>query len=233
MSGRPTEFVITCQGRDGSHLLLYALGIHPDIHVVNEPFGDPGRTLRARLPSPDALVGFLFERRALAAGFPLQFYHGRRKPFDGLREHLVQRRVKVIHLERENRLRRFLSLELARQTQTFIDHDGSRPTQATTAVDVEKMLGAFWQTEAVYGGHRATFAACESIDVRYEDLCTRFDETIDVVLDFLGVPRMQLAPQTHRQERRPLKAIIQNYAEVESALKGTIYERYLDPEPKQ
>lgn len=36
MSGRPTEFVITCQGRDGSHLLLYALGIHPDIQNYAE-----------------------------------------------------------------------------------------------------------------------------------------------------------------------------------------------------
>ncbi len=230
-----TEFVITCAGRDGSHLLLYSLGAHSAVEVVNEPLGaagiDQGWLDECR-SGRDLLNRKVFCPRdgVSAVGFPLQAYNAREAPFDDAREYLRSRNVRVIHLERRNWLRRTLSLWLAEQTNVWSDRNGTRPTVQRIEVDVDRLFAAFDELEGLYARNRANLSGLDSLDVWYEELSSDYEAELARVLEFLGLDAELVRPQTHQQERRALPDIIGNYAEVAEGLAGTPFAWMLESE---
>ena len=228
-----TEFVITCAGRDGSHLLLYSLGAHSAVDVVNEPLGAAGIDqgwLDECASGREPLDRKVFYPRdgVSAVGFPLQAYNARQPPFDDAREYLRSRDVRVIHLERRNWLRRTLSLWLAEQTDVWSDRDGTQPTVERIEVDIERLFAAFDELQTLYAQNRADFAGLDSLDVWYEELCNDYEAQMARVFGFLRLDAEPVRPQTHRQEQRALPDIICNYAQVAQALTGTRFEWMLE-----
>ncbi len=160
-----TEFVITCAGRDGSHLLLYSLGTHSAVNVVNEPLGSAGIDrgwLDECASGRELLERKVFTPRdgVSAVGFPLQAYNARQPPFDDAREYLCSRNVRVIHLERRNWLRRTLSLWLAEQTNVWSDRDGTRPTVERVEVDIDRLFAALEELQKLYARNLRYRAPC-------------------------------------------------------------------------
>jgi hypothetical protein len=65
-----------------------------------------------------------------------------------------------------------------------------------------------------------------SIEVSYEEL-SRGDAAFDPVLRFLGVAPRHLRSRFAKLNRGPKQALIANYDDVQRALRGTRFERFL------
>jgi hypothetical protein len=63
-------------------------------------------------------------------------------------------------------------------------------------------------------------------DITYEDLAV--GRSLDDLQTFLGVEPLALESRFKRLRSRPLSKTIENWSEIESALRGSPYERFLE-----
>jgi hypothetical protein len=140
------RFIILSGPRTGSHLLAQALNAHPNIVCFREVFNGELELVQFGVEGYDDhskaeydrreedAVSFLNERvfcewpsDVQAVGFKFHYTH--HWAFPGLLEHLTQdRELAVVHLRRENALRRLVSLKLAEQTGVWLQEEAPKPT---------------------------------------------------------------------------------------------------------
>ncbi len=138
----------------------------------------------------------------------------------------------VIHLTRENPLAGMVSAELAKQTGRWgigaTGGAGRETAQSTVRLDPDHCLEDLdaglrqqREAEALFAGHPLT-------RVTYEQLVDAPEATLARLQDVLGVPPTELETRTKKQNRRPLREVIENDADIEAALRGTEWEPLLD-----
>jgi hypothetical protein len=66
-----------------------------------------------------------------------------------------------------------------------------------------------------------------ALELSYEDLAERHDETLDRALSFLGVPPRPCRGRTLKATRDDLRAVIANFEELRGCVAGTEYEAML------
>ena len=151
---------------------------------------------------------------------------------------LVKRhRLRVLRLTRQNFLRYYVSLMKARRTEDYFTH--GPVADASIEIDVKEMLHALAaceREEAVLERTFGRYDRCHTVE--YAELFPRNDgraagELLRGIAVWLSVDpaSFQLEPEYRKQSSLGLPQTISNYAEVEAALSGTKFERFLEDEP--
>jgi hypothetical protein len=221
-------FVILCLGRTGSTHLVSLLGSNPKVHCFGELFTDRKGTLdEAFIKSPiNDPVEYVAQLTAPlsepAIGFKL--------PLNSIRAHpeaerLLKEDLGVIRLRRLNLLALFASRRLLATTRVSRSTRGDYG-DATVTIDPKQCLAVFRRTEE-HERYLDELAAGKRIfDINYEDLAV--GRGLEELQTFLGVEPVTLESRFKRLRSRPLSETIENWPEVESALRGSPYERFLE-----
>jgi hypothetical protein len=224
-----TRFVILCLGRTGSSHLQSLLDSHPDIRCFGElfskraPEGGPGFV---HSPHDDAGV-YLRElfgrRRERAVGFKL--------PMNSIRDHpesseLVRAdtEMRVIRLSRRNRLAQLVSRRL--QATTRVSHS-IQGGYGDTTVEIEprRALNALERMEADEADLDDRARGRETFRIAYEELAE--EERLEELQRFLGVEPEPLRSWFEKLRTRPMSEAVENWQELEVALRGTRHEAFL------
>jgi LPS sulfotransferase NodH len=227
-----SKFVLFAQGRTGSTLLGDLLRSHPAVF-----FGD--EVLQARVRSTRVAVERLRWRHARhAVGFHVKIYQltddqGISDPGAWLRA-MHRRGWRLVYLRRENLLRHVLSNMTAQAVNRYEDRDGAGddvqvhvdPAELVHWMNVRQQFGRDEVTALVGLPHLAL-----SYERDLQD-STTWDATMQRVFGHLDLDPVPVATTLRRQNAAALADLIANYADVESALTGTEFARFLDdPSP--
>ncbi|MBI1403009.1 MAG: hypothetical protein GC147_07335 [Porphyrobacter sp.] len=120
---------------------------------------------------------------------------------------------RIIHLTRQDRVRHVLSGLVAQARGKYHKFD-DRPE--TTAITVRRGILEKWiaQRQKLDREERAALAGLDVHEVVYErdlEQAAVQQQTIDGVLDFLGLPRRRVSTRLRKVNARPLREIIANY----------------------
>jgi LPS sulfotransferase NodH len=221
------RFVIFAQGRTGSSLLADLLNSHYAIRCEHEILGrrrvEPARYVEGR--------GRLFRS---AYGFKVKVYQlshvQRREPHDFL-VHLHSAGWRIVHLRRRNLLRQVLSGMAANDRGWYVHHAAmGAASQPPLSVDIAELRS---QLEGrIWAGEREAEAlrGVPHLPLEYEQHLldgVAHQGTADLVCDYVGVERAPVSSRVLRTGTRALPDAIANFSEVESALRGSRFERYL------
>jgi LPS sulfotransferase NodH len=178
-------------------------------------------------------VFYRHARESVAVGFKMFFHQARstenaRKVWQYL---ICDPEIRIIHLMRRNLLESFVSLQLAFQTDQWIfPRNGEAPPVPPPLYVCPKECADYFRN--VLAGRRwarEQFRDHPSIEVEYEeDLCRRFQATMNRVQEFLGVPRRRSRRMLRKQAQRRPSEQISNYAELKAHFAPTPYARWFE-----
>jgi hypothetical protein len=184
-------------------------------------------TRRLRIPHQIAYLTRLYagRRDARAVGFKLTYVQATANP--ALVPLLSLRRVRAVHLIRANLLAAAISWKVARESGIY--HVRQRPARpGPVLLDAKRVRSELEEQELAIVGARRRLERLRlpRLEIEYEELVGRKDETFARVLRFLGVePRVDLLDSTLQRTRAgsPLEHL-ENADEVRAALAGTRFE---------
>ena len=111
--------------RSGSNYLLSLLNSHKSIHIEGEEFNTIGKK------DTKTIWSSIFKKRlhyVKICGFKIFYYHPRdsddRSVWDIIK---ADKSIKLIHIYREDLLRSYLSLEIARRTNDWVKYSKKSP----------------------------------------------------------------------------------------------------------
>jgi hypothetical protein len=168
---------------------------------------------------------------ARAFGFSFMYDQARRYP--AVMRWCKENRVRVIHLIRRNALKIVISREVAKKRQgqdktrkVYVSTKPLEPTAvilnlSTLRLDLDRLASSVDQ-------YRTLFAGGEYIEVEYESFVAQRDFEGRRILDFLGVEVAPLRSELVKTSPDSLSDVIENFADVCQALKGSRYEQYLN-----
>jgi hypothetical protein len=227
---------------------------HPEIVCQTEVFNSDNQNLPFSLSTPtheilDRFVFRDFPASVTCAGFVLQAYHPwGLKAFPGIRENPAWADIwprlqsmpglRVIHLQRENLLRRHLSHILARRTGHWHDWDRERVSAVShieepvlnspdsnarpmLTLDGKRLKLDFVEVEELHQQVKSRFEQGEYFELSYEQLCAEPIRMGRRLLQFLGVAAAPLQAAVTKLEDRHLDASIENYRELAQAFANT------------
>ncbi len=252
-NAQPIPFMIFATQRTGSNWLMGMLDNHPAIASYDELLDGDGsdwgrqdleffKPYCARHRKRDRRIGrarWLFrylnklyspQPDIEAVGMKLmynQLWHNA-----SILIYMMRHRVRVVHLVRMNRFDILLSEETAEARQRYHAWQGDAVETPTVTLDPQKVIS--WLRILEY---RVRIARCilkllpiRHIEVSYEQL-TAEPSLVYEVLSFIGVEAQAESPSLTSGFRKlntdKRHDIIENYAEIERALRGTRFEHFL------
>jgi hypothetical protein len=222
-------FAIVCLGRTGSTHLVSLLNSHPEVRCFGEIFTHHESTLdEAFVNSPlDDPVEYVAQLTAplseQAVGFKL--------PLNSIRAHPGSLRVldrdgmRIVRLRRLNLLALLASRRLLASTRVPQSTHGDYG-DATVVLDPKQSLAVFRRMDEHERYLDGLANGKPVFQIAYEDLAA--GRQLEEIQSFLGVEPVALRSDFKRVRSRPLSETIENWSEIESALRGTPYERYLE-----
>src|SRR4051812_16274511 len=235
-SGSP--FVILCQARTGSNLVQTELSRRwPEIRCLGEEFGP-----RLRRSGPGETTAEVMERvfaptdEHPVVGCRLFYEHLTPAEFRAI---LAVPGMRIVHLQRRNALRRYVSLQIAVNTQVWARgrrKPAQRIDERTVTIDVDQFIDATMRAAEHKACLGEVIADAEDgvdvLEVWYEDVSEHLDAQLRRIAGFLGQgePILEAAPFLTRQNPEPLRLLVRNYPEVRRALSATAMREFLDPE---
>jgi hypothetical protein len=189
-----------------------------------------GRGGRVRIESVERLVYLrsVFRDRpgVRAAGFKLMYGQVRQSP--GVLQFLALRRVRAVHLVRANLLDAVISYEVAKKTGVFHPHRGEFVPLAMVPLDGSGLRRRLEHMEWAVARARIWLERFRlpRVEVAYEELVGRRDETFEQVLRFLGADTRldALDSSLIRATGQSSLELVENRDEVRAALTGTRFE---------
>jgi LPS sulfotransferase NodH len=252
-SYRDNIYMITCPARTGSTMLVNLLRSHPDICSHGEVFslnritGITGTYLRKSREQPDFLERLLIERER----DPIKFLYKivldlQGKKIAGLKlkhDELVLPEYKVlrdeiardvdfriIHLRRNNLLRRFLSHYIVKNIThlTWVVEGNALPDVPPVTLDPHECQRDFETTQQREAEFRELFARHRNFSISYEELIAREPQKFAALLDFLGVSQWELTTPTKRFASDNLRSAIANFDELRSHFAGSPFGEFFE-----
>ncbi len=242
------RFIILGEHRVGSNLLVTLLDSHPDCRTRPEilnniyPLSRYKKLLRRRLP----LLYFRKEawgdaRGKKAVGTKV-FYQQFQSSPSVMGAVGKDDSIHIIHLTRENLLRQFLSLTMAKTTKKWSHLEGyewkgklipteekphSQP-QEPIELPVEKLTQFLNRSITRQAKFRTLFTKHPTLEVTYEELTGQRDSTLNRIQNFVGLDCKPLSSPFQKQITRSLSEMITNYAELKVHFQGTEWDRFFD-----
>ncbi|CAO3424247.1 sulfotransferase [Azospirillum doebereinerae] len=137
--------------------------------------------------------------------------------------------IKIIHLRRQNRLRRLISHRLAIQSGVFLVHiGGNTPIYDKIKLGLEECIVDFQEIIRLELMVDGIFSEHSVKSVTYEHIMNSFSDEIDGVLDFIEVPKVPLTSTLVKLGAKNLNDVVDDYAELRRSAAGTPYESYFD-----
>ena len=214
-------------------MLLTALQQHSEIHCLDEIFL-PIHYQQTYIPKGKLEVSEILDSLSCAPdrpifGFSVQYnelFYSRYA--NGIVDELLHRQFRIIHLARDNLLRRFLSHRVASGTHVWGDTDGRNPSMLKIKlsardlfVDIKRILDQAERT-------RVLFRHLPFLELSYENLCADFTGSLARVCEFVGASYENLTPRTLKQENRSLREAIANYDRLKLLFAMSKYRRFFD-----
>ncbi len=240
----PERFLVICNARTGSNYLLTALGSHPLIRQFWEPFGPNSLNNKEGVKEKILELGlvpyleFIMRRQGGEAVVGFKTLYGQLEDSYGekqgvpdiadAREFLKRSRdLKVIHLKRHDKLATIASLMLAIETKRFLIQDPQdRETERQVEIPINSCNWHFNQIHRREKLYDDTFSFHRKTEIYYEELVARPAAVHSQILEFLGMPDRPLRSRLIKQNIRPLKDVIANYAELKAYFADTPWARY-------
>ena len=230
----PDKAMLIAHVRSGGTFLCHALDSHPSIGC------ERGEPLHSHAPWMVA-VGCdhlkVLNVMHARAGYHVAMFKATVKQFVYVpSDYIVQNNVALVFLERTNLLRVHVSsLINSREhpAHSYEQDDNGRPVTINTQGLVETW--ARYETDIATTRTRV-MAAARHLELTYEQITRDQQDGLlnsyvsDLLCDFLGVERRRLYTETKRRNPQPLRELIANYSDVEAALFGTPYYRFLGDE---
>jgi hypothetical protein len=177
------------------------------------------------------LRAFFRERPGIdAIGFKLVY--GQARANAGLLPLCSLRRTRVVHLVRANLLHSVVSYEAARASGVFHREAGAPALDVRIRLDTTALRDRLGHMEWDVSRARSWLERYRlaRLEIAYEELIARHDETLVGVLDFLGVePSVEFCSAFVPNREGPKLDVVENAEEVQVALAGTRYEWMLGP----
>src|SRR5205814_3567348 len=252
---RDNGFMITCPARSGSSMLVHLLRSHPEICAHDEVFspdkvrGLSGKYLQRSREDPGFIEWLSAERyrdpiRFLykfvldpdgkkAVGFKLKHDELVLPGYETMRNEIVSnRKLRIVHLRRNNLLRRYLSHYLAMHVTRVTFAVGAMPIPEVARIrldprECEKNFETILAREAEFAG---LFAQHRGFHISYEDLVNGQSRKLNALLEFLGVPPRQLTTTTGKLGRDDLRQAIANFDELREYFSGTRFAEFFEAE---
>lgn len=221
------SFVIVADLRTGSTLLSSSLDRHPRVRCFGEllhPEDLPDNQLADRdrhdLSGRELVRQVFSNDRVDAVGFramiflPLPESPAWADAWDALRD---VDGLKVIFLERRDRLAQYASILVAEQTRAWHpspDDPVLRPeNRPRISVDPDEFRRWSLGRDELNAQRRASLRGRPTLDLEYETLSDAWGDAIGRVQEFLEVRPLPLRQEKQLQERRALSEVISNYDE--------------------
>jgi hypothetical protein len=248
----PTRFVIVATQRTGSTWLADTLGFHPAI-ASYEALLMPAESHSQTWGRTDREFFYAYYAQRAGHGWPLartfwclryleelysprpetdavgmKVMYSQLKTYPWLLGYLALRRVRVIHLVRTNLLDVVVSDATAQARRQY--HALASDFVDRTPVDLEPqpLVSRLERLQQQVNIVRLLLRLLPTptIEITYEEL-THGNGALDHVVRFLGVEPRPLTSRLTKLNRDTKQALIANYADVECALRGTRFERFL------
>jgi LPS sulfotransferase NodH len=243
-----TRFIILCAARTGSTMLRHMLNSHPDVRCHGEVMtgrgvdafagldraGDPsvtGPLMDRRMSDPQ---GFLEELvldpgPARAVGFKIKYEELLLSDYAWLLAWLKNHRdIRVIHLRRENRLKRLISEVTATKVYRLynVTSEAERPIAARVSLSAAECLEDFARTEEREGLFQGHFEDHDTLETTYEAIVDDRADVRSQLARFLVVAPKILTTPTLKLNSDDLRDMLEDYEALAAALRGTRYAEY-------
>jgi hypothetical protein len=214
-------------------MLLTALQQHSEIHCLDEIFL-PIHYHQTYIPKGESKVSEILDGLSCAPdkrifGFSAHYnelFHSRYTT--GIVDELLHRQFRIIHLVRDNLLRRFLSHRVASATRVWGDGDGHKPSTVKIKLSAWELFLDIRRTLHQAERTRVLFRRLSFLELTYENLCADFTGSFARVCKFLGASYENLTPRTFKQENRSLREAIVNYDRLKLVFAMSKYRRFFD-----
>ncbi|XP_054825097.1 uncharacterized protein LOC129322755 isoform X2 [Prosopis cineraria] len=240
-------FVILSNQRSGSGWFETLLNSHVNVSSNGEIFSvyDRRRNISSIVQTLDKVYNLDWFSSAsknecsAAVGLKWMFNQGLLEHHKDIVDYFNRRSVSVIFLFRRNLLRRMVSMlansydryaKLLNGTHKSHVHS---PEEADTlakykpTLNSSSLLADLKEMEMKTAMALEYFNSTRHMLLYYEDLMSNRTKLKDV-LEFLGLPRMDLRSRQVKIHRGPLSEYIKNWDDVKRTLNGTIYESFLE-----
>jgi LPS sulfotransferase NodH len=229
-AGQPVRFVIFAAPRTGSNLLCSLLNAHPEIlchHGLFNPGGihwardwQGSGSMADRDRDPAAFIASVWASGgdARAIGFKMN----RDENEDAVDALLRDPTVRKILLRRRNRVRTYVSEEIAKLTGVWESYDATDATLPAVHVEVDDLIRHSALNAAYYGKIEDSLRATGQrwLDTHYEALSD--PDEMAGILSFLGIAApAPLSAASHKRGPADLGAVVENFDELVGALRGT------------
>ena len=238
------KFIILTEQRTGSCHLEYLLGSHETAKVGGEIFNPSYRHSAAvalvqgfadlRRDDPIAYVDKFFSQNfsdlTTHVGFRLFYNHGRQNGEEIIWAHLQNiKNLKIVHLQRNNLLKNFLSLKLAQREKVWMRRKGDPETRyKSIPLDSDECIKHFETREYNIEHFDHFFRKNPRIDVIYEALANRERQETERLLNFLGLEPQILTNKVLKQNHQRLPELISNYGQLKASFRHTKWEHFFD-----
>jgi len=234
-------------------MLVHLLRSHPEICSHSEVFtpdritGITGSYLKKSREQADFLdrlsrerdrdpIKFLYKivldpQEKKVVGFKLKHNELVLPEFKALREEIANDLdFRIIHLRRENLLRRFLSHYVANHvTHTALAVQGQPiPEVPPVRLDPLECQRDFETTLKREAEFRELFASHRGFSLSYEEMVARDPGKMAALLDFLGVSPRELTTTTKKLGNDNLRNVISNFDELRSYFAGSSFSKFFE-----
>jgi len=244
------KFVVLGIQRTGTTLIRTTLNSHPKILCAGEVFkirkigrsaypgkdgypaylkGSFDRWLKHYFQRPANTFSYLDHLYSLngyeAIGFKFMTSHFKR--FPAVVPYIVDNRIKVINVARENVLKTLLSRRTAERRQLY--HTTKTISQSKIKLSISSLLsdlGRVQQDGQQWGKLLRGYDHC--IKVSYENFVRNKQQESKRILDFLGVNFFAVDSDLVKINPDNLDSLIENYNEVKEKLTGSAFEYCLN-----
>lgn len=238
-------FAVVGTQRTGTTVIRTMLDSHPEVRCIGESFlmswtGEAGYAAYLRSRTVRRLR-HVFDRRNLvfeyldrffsadgvrAAGFKLMYTQYRQ--FPAALDYLRESGGRIIHIVRRNVLKTLISREVARSNRLY--HTEKRIRLRKVRLNPRTLVRYLDRISAENRAWAELMRPLPHHRTYYESFRRDNRGELEVLLRFLGVdPTPDLTSPFVKMSPDRMADIVENYEEVERALRGTDYERFFDP----
>jgi len=240
-------FVILGTARTGSTMLWSYLNSHRDILCLRGVYGSTGKINFGKfygdLPEEDQSLDLIklrnkrpvefldkyvwkeYSKPYKAVGFKYFYDHDRHfTDKDELTDYFqVNTAIKFIHLKRDNLLATLFSYKRALAQQQWTKAN----TDFKTDISIQECSDYFLKISESQKRFDELFQN-RILTVNYNDLINTTEQTLNVIMEFIGVERISLSTETNKNNEIKIADYIINYSELKNHFRNTDYARYFD-----
>lgn len=244
-------FAILSTQRSGSGWFETLLNSHMNISSNGEIFSVKVRKSNAstiletldKLYDLDFLTSASKNECTTAVGLKWMLNQGLLQHHEEIAEYFKRRGVSIIFLFRRNLLRRMVSMLANSYDQNAKLLNGTHKSHVHSPKEAEilasykptinttMLIANLKQMQGMAANALEYFKSTRHMILFYEDIIKN-QTMLNDVQDFLKVPRMDLRSRQVKIHKAPLSLQVENWIDVEKALKGTPYESFLHADYK-